>query len=264
MKDAADFEITFLGTGTSHGIPVIACDCRVCRSTDPRDKRLRTAIHVRTPECSFVVDTPPDFRAQCLRENITRLDAVLYTHSHTDHIMGFDDIRRFCETQDLAMPMHASPEVLDDLRRVFQFAFDGSAAFRNYIRPHPIPITGPFRLGETDITPVDLPHGRYHVHGYVFSRRGRKLAAYMTDCHAVPPAAADAARDVEVLIIDALRFKAHSTHLTVEQALQVARELRARRAYFTHMCHELGHADTEAGLPADVRLAYDGLKIRFE
>ncbi|MDD5199531.1 MAG: MBL fold metallo-hydrolase [Terrimicrobiaceae bacterium] len=262
MKVGAELEITFLGTGTSQGVPMIACDCAVCHSSDPRDTRLRTAARVRTPKAEFVIDTPPDFRTQALRENLRRIDAVLYTHAHTDHVMGFDDLRRFCETQDMEMPIHATPAVIAEMRRIFSFAFDGSGvAFRNFIRPHVHEITGPFALGDLDVTSVQLPHGRFSTTGYIFSKDRRPLLAYFTDCNAVPQAAREAARGVEVLVIDALRPHPHPTHLSVSEAIEAARGMQAKRTFFTHMGHDLGHAQTEAGLPDGVRLAYDGLRV---
>ena len=254
-------EITFLGTGTSHGIPVIGCSCAVCRSPDPRDKRLRTAIHVRAPEISFCVDTPPDFRQQCLREGITSLDAVVYTHAHSDHVLGFDDLRRFCEIEDKTIPVHASPPTLSTLSRVFSYAFDDSPKYRTYVRPEARPFEGAFELGATRIEPVELPHGRVTTNGLIFHRGGRKALAYMTDCQAVPEAAIRAAEGAEVLVIDALRHAAHSTHLTVEQAAEISRRIGAGRTYFIHMCHDLGHEVTESSLPDHIRLSYDGLRI---
>ena len=256
-----ELQITFLGTGTSHGIPVIGCECAVCKSPDPRDKRLRTAIHIQMPTLSVVVDTTPDFRTQCLRENITRLDAVLYTHSHVDHILGFDDLRRFCELENKAIPVHGSAQTLASLQRVFQYAFDGSARYPNYVRPDPITMQGRFSMDGFDIVPVDLPHGRMITNGLVFEKNGRRRFAYFTDCQSVPAEAEEAARGVDVLVIDALRHTAHSTHLTVQGALEAARRIGARQTWFIHMCHEIGHAETEASLPPDVRLAYDGLRI---
>ena len=256
-----ELDITFLGTGTSHGIPVIGCNCRVCHSPDPRDSRLRTAILVRTPETVFCVDTPPDFRTQCLREGISHLDAVVYTHSHSDHILGFDDLRRFCEIDDKCIPVYAAERTLGDLARVFQYAFDGSQKSRNYVRPDPRVIRGPFDLGMTTLVPVDLPHGRATTTGLVLHRDGRRLLAYMTDCHAVPPEAVEAARGVDVLVIDALRHAAHSTHLTVQQAIEAVRQIQPKKTFFIHMCHELGHEETEAALPENIRLSYDGLRI---
>lgn len=257
----SQLRLTFLGTGTSHGVPTIGCDCEVCHSTDPRDKRLRSSIYVETPECAWVVDTGTDFRTQALRENIRRLDAVIFTHSHTDHIMGFDDLRRF--SHDLgSIPVYASSETMRDLARVYEFAFNGLNRFPGYLVPVPHLVDGPFQLGGTTITPLPVPHGRSIVNGYLFSRAGTKLVAYLSDCSAVPDEIVREIANVEVLIIDALRHRPHRTHLSVAQALEVAAKVRPGRTLFTHICHELAQA-SEAELPAGVGLAYDGLKLRF-
>lgn len=240
---------------------MIGCECAVCTSDDPRDRRLRAAIQVRTAESVLQIDTPPDFRTQCLRENIRRIDAVIYTHSHTDHILGFDDLRRFCDMENKMMPIYAAERTLQDLRRVFQYAFDGEFRFRNYVRPEAIPITGPFALGGVEITPVDLPHGRMVTTGLVFSLGGRKRLAYFTDCAGVPEAAAEAARGVDTLVVDALRHAQHPTHMSVEMALEAVARIQPRRTFFTHMCHDLGHEETERNLPENIRLAYDGLRV---
>ena len=254
-----EVEVTFLGTGTSHGIPVIGCQCHVCLSPDSRDKRLRCAIQVRTPEMVIQVDTPPDFRTQCLRGAVTRIDAVIYTHSHTDHILGFDDLRRFCELENKSMPIYAAERTLNDLRRVFQYAFGGEYRLSGYIRPEPIVINGPFRLGETEIIPFDLPHGRTMTTGLIFRRAGRKLLAYFTDCKEVSQEAEEAARGVDTLVVDALRHASHMTHMSLTEAIAVSMRIAPRTTYFTHMCHDLGHAETELLLPENIRLAYDGL-----
>ena len=256
-----EVEITFLGTGTSHGVPVIGCQCTVCSSIDPRDKRLRSAIQLRTPEMVIQVDTPPDFRAQCLREAVTRIDAVIYTHSHTDHILGFDDLRRFCEMEDKAMPIYATERTLNDLRRVFQYAFQAECRFFGYIRPEPVRIDGPFWLGETEVIPFDLPHGRTTTTGLLFRRDGRNVLAYFTDCKKVTREAEEAARGSEILVLDALRHATHMTHMSVGEAMETSRRIAPVRTYFTHMCHDLGHAETELLLPENVRLAYDGLVL---
>lgn len=258
-----ELEVTFFGTGTSHGIPVIGCQCRVCTSADPRDRRLRASIQVRTPECVIQVDTPPDFRSQCLREGTARIDAVIYTHSHTDHILGFDDLRRFCEMEDKAMPIHAAERTMADLRRVFAYAFDSEFAFRNYIRPQPVVFDGPFFLGETRIVPVDLPHGRMVTNGLIFCRGEKKLLAYFTDCAGVPDEAVEAARGVDTVVLDCLRHAPHKTHMSFSLARDTALRIGARQTYFTHMCHDLGHQETEAVLPETMRLAYDGLRIEI-
>jgi phosphoribosyl 1,2-cyclic phosphate phosphodiesterase len=259
--------VTFLGTGTSQGVPMIGCDCDVCRSSDPRDKRLRSSIYIQTPECSFVVDTGTDFRTQALRENIRHVNAVIFTHSHTDHIMGFDDLRRFAYTRGY-MPVYASAETMRDLERVFAFAFKGLNPFPGYLKPEPHVVDGPFELGSTIITPLPVPHGNTIVNGYLFSRGEnidslhtvKKLAAYLSDCSAVPDTIVGLISGVKILIIDALREKPHPTHLNVEQALEVASRVRPDETYFTHIAHELPQS-AESRLPSRTHIAYDGLKL---
>ncbi len=239
---------------------MIGCDCAVCRSPDPRDKRTRSSIYVRTPECALVVDTGTDFRTQVLRENIRHLDAVLFTHSHTDHIMGFDDLRRFGAARGGTMPVYAAPETMRDLERVFEFAFKATNPFPGYLQPEPHLVEGPFRLGETVITPLPVPHGQFTVNGYLFARGERRLVAYLSDCSEVPAEIVRQIEGVETLIIDALRHKPHPTHLSVDQALAVAARVRPGRAYFTHIAHELPHRAGET-LPPGAHLAYDGLQL---
>jgi phosphoribosyl 1,2-cyclic phosphate phosphodiesterase len=251
--------LTFLGTGTSQGVPAIGCDCEVCQSPDPRDKRLRSSVYVQTPEAAWVVDTGTDFRTQALRENIRHLDAVIFTHSHTDHIMGFDDLRRY--SHDLgSIPVYASAETMRDLARVYEFAFNGLNRFPGYLVPEPHIVDGPFQLGKTEITPLPVPHGKSKVNGYLFSRDGEKLVAYLSDCSAVPDEIVAQIAGTKVLIIDALRHRPHPTHLTVEQALEVAAKVQPGQTLFTHICHELSQA-SEAELPPGVGIAYDGLKL---
>jgi phosphoribosyl 1,2-cyclic phosphate phosphodiesterase len=257
----SELTVTFLGTGTSQGVPMIGCDCSVCRSPDPRDKRLRSSIYIETPECSWVVDTGTDFRTQALREDIRRVDAVVFTHSHTDHIMGFDDLRRFSHARG-SMPVYASAETMRDLERVFRFAFNTSNPAPYYLKPEPHVIDGPFNLGETLITPLPVPHGDSIVNGYLFSRADQKLVAYLSDCSAVPEEIAEQISGVKALVIDALRDKPHPTHLSVGQALEVASRVRPEETYFTHICHDLPQS-AESRLPADTHIAYDGLRLRL-
>jgi phosphoribosyl 1,2-cyclic phosphate phosphodiesterase len=257
--------ITFLGTGTSQGVPVVGCDCEVCASKDPRDDRTRSSIYASTPQCAWVIDTGPEFRLQCLREKIDRIDAVVYTHSHTDHMMGFDDLRPFCANgRDL--PVYASADTMADLQRVFGFAFGVERLIPGYVKPHPHLIDGPFELGGpggTMLTPLPLKHGRAKVNGYLLESEGRKLAAYLSDCKEVPEVVIERVHGVEALIIDALRYREHPTHLSVGEALEVAARVKPGATWLTHICHELGHAATEAALPAGTRLAFDGLKLEF-
>ena len=238
---------------------MIGCDCDVCHSSDPRDQRLRSSIYIETPECAFVVDTGTDFRTQALRANIRRVDAVIFTHSHTDHIMGFDDLRRFSHARG-SMPVYASPETMRDLKRVYEFAFKTSNPTPYYLKPEPHVIEGPFMLGSTMITPVPVPHGDSIVNGYLFSRGDKKLVAYLSDCSAVPDAIVDLIAGVKVLIIDALRDKPHPTHLSVAQALEAAARIQPDATYFTHISHELPQT-AETRLPAHTYIAYDGLKL---
>lgn len=251
--------LTFLGTGTSQGVPMIGCDCEVCHSPDPRDQRLRSSIYIETPECSWIVDTGTDFRTQALRANIRKVDAVVFTHSHTDHIMGFDDLRRFSHARG-SMPVYASAETLGDLERVFRFAFHPKKQIPYYLKPEPHVIDDPFTLGETLITPLPVPHGDSIVNGFLFSRDDKKLVAYLSDCSSVPDAIVGLITGVKALIIDALREKPHPTHLSVSQALEAATRVRPEATYFTHVSHELPQA-AEACLPANTSIAYDGLKL---
>jgi phosphoribosyl 1,2-cyclic phosphate phosphodiesterase len=240
---------------------MIGCDCAICHSSDPRDQRLRSSIYVETAEGSWVVDTGTDFRTQALRENIRRVDAVIFTHSHTDHIMGFDDLRRFAYQRG-SMPVYASAETMQDLERVFAFAFKGLNPFPGYLKPDPHIISGTFRLGSMTITPLPVPHGNAIVNGYLFSQSEVKLVAYLSDCSAVPEEIAGEIAGVNTLIIDALRHKPHPTHLSVDQALEIASRVRPGKTYFTHICHELPQS-AESELPAGTYIAYDGLKLKF-
>jgi phosphoribosyl 1,2-cyclic phosphate phosphodiesterase len=254
--------ITFLGTGTSQGVPMVNCDCRVCTSPDPRDTRMRSSIYVETDACRWVIDTGPDFRQQCLRHGVRAVDAVVYTHAHTDHIMGFDDLRVFCHGGRI-LPVYASEETMGHLQRVFNFAFNGENRFPGYIHPEPRVVEGPFELGGLELEPLPVPHGRTTVYGYLLKRDGEKLAAYLSDCKAVPEPVAARIEGVRHLIVDALRERPHPTHMSVEEALAVVERVRPAHTWFTHLCHDLLHAELEARLPAGVRVAFDGLKLQL-
>lgn len=258
----ANLTITILGSGTSQGVPLIGCNCKVCSSTDPRDKRTRSSIYVQTEECSWVIDTGTDFRAQCLREKIDKIEAVVYTHSHTDHIMGFDDLRPFCP-EGRYLPIYASEETMADIQRVFAFAFNGKNLFPGYMRPEPHTIAGPFELGKTTLTPLPVKHGRAAVNGYLLSRNGIRQATYLSDCKEISDFVIEQIIGTKILIIDALRHRPHATHLSIGEALAVVKRIQPGQTWFTHICHELGHVETEANLPPDIRLAYDGLKLEL-
>jgi phosphoribosyl 1,2-cyclic phosphate phosphodiesterase len=252
--------IIFLGTGTSLGVPMIGCTCDVCRSTDPRDKRLRPSILVDVPgRAAILVDTTPDLRQQALTYDIRRLDAILFTHSHADHVFGLDDVRGFNFAQKTPIPCYATPEVWEHLKRVFYYAFDGlprKGGGVPQLEPHEI--DGPFSVAGVRIVPVPLWHGDARILGFRFGD-----FAYLTDCSAIPDESWPLVAGVDTLVIDALRDAKHSTHFTVAEALEAIARIAPRRAYLTHMAHQLGHAATSARLPEGVELAYDGLVLEI-
>jgi phosphoribosyl 1,2-cyclic phosphate phosphodiesterase len=256
-------QLTFLGTGTSVGIPVIGCDCPTCHSSDPRDQRLRCSIHLRTPEAQWVVDTGPDFRTQCLRAGIRHLDAAIYTHPHMDHLTGFDELRRFTIGEHEEMPIHATPACLEVLQRMFVYAFNGENRYRGYLKPAPRPISGPFHLGETHITPLPVLHGKVETIGYLFTRHGRKLCAYIPDAKTITDEAMKAMDGVDTLILDGLRRTPHPTHMSFEEAIAISQQLQPRQTWLTHIQCEISHARDDATLPPGIHLAYDGLQLTW-
>jgi phosphoribosyl 1,2-cyclic phosphate phosphodiesterase len=250
--------ITFLGTGTSHGVPMIGCDCETCRSADPRDKRWRASIYVETDDGqALLIDAGPDIRAQSLAFNVRHVDAIIFTHGHADHIMGLDDIRRFNAIQQRPMACYGDAATLNDLRRTFFYVFDPSTP-----RGGGIPqlelfrIVGAFCIGRQEIAPVPIFHGQRQILGL---RIGP--LAYLTDCSRIPDESWPLLEGLELLVLDALREKPHPTHFSLSEAVEVTRRIAPRRACFTHMCHNLRHADTCAKLPAGMELAYDGLVV---
>jgi phosphoribosyl 1,2-cyclic phosphate phosphodiesterase len=243
---------------------MIGCRCPVCQSTDPRDKRTRSSIYLAAPEANILVDTTPDLRQQALREGLDHLDAVLFTHPHADHIMGFDDLRRFCEIQSGSLPIYGSEETLAQVERIFHYAFNPRKVVPGYVHVVPHIVTTTFALGGIEITPLPVPHGAVSTSGFLFSRAGRKLLAYLSDCAAVPEPIRETVRGVEVLIIDGLRDKPHPTHLTVSEAVETALAIGAGRSYLTHQTHEKRHVDRMRDLTVGIEVAYDGMKIDFE
>ena len=260
-------KITVLGSGTSHGVPSIGCDCAVCRSSDPRDLRLRPSILIEVSDGpanafassvrSILVDTSTDLREQALRSDVRRVDAILFTHSHADHVMGLDDVRRYNQMQKGAIPCYADEGTLANLRSMFSYVFNppkqvgGGLPQLSLFR-----IAGPFTLGGAEIVPVPLLHGTLPVLGF---RIGD--FAYLTDCNRIPDESWPLLAGVRTVILDALRHRPHSTHFSVAESIAIAAKLGVERTYFTHICHDLPHAQTNASLPAGVELAYDGLVL---
>src|ERR1700742_2097140 len=227
--------ITFLGTGTSMGVPMIRCQCEVCQSKDPRDQRTRSSISVQTDDRSWVVDTGAEFRMQALRENLQDLDAVVYSHSNANPIMGFDDLRRFGSTDTGAIPIYASKETMQNLQKCFAYAFNGTARFPGYVLPEPHLIEGPFQLGQTTIHPIRVEHGRAHVFGFLFRQGTRSVAAYLSDCKTVHPDDLKTLEGVETLILGTPCRRAHPTHMNMIEGLALAKRLGPHRTYFTHL-----------------------------
>ncbi|MCH7838875.1 MAG: MBL fold metallo-hydrolase [Planctomycetes bacterium] len=251
-------EVIILGSGTSHGVPMIGCDCEVCTSDDPRDRRTRPSIFVRVGGCHFLVDTAPELRLQCLANNIKRLDAVLFTHHHADHVMGLDDLRRFNWIMKRKIPCYGSQQTVSALQRMFSYAFDpkpGSPHSSPQLELHAID-SQPFAIGGETIIPIPLMHGPMPVLGLRFGR-----FAYCTDCNVIPEESLALLRDLDVLVLDALRNTPHPTHFTIDQAVEMAQRIGAKTTYFTHMTHELGHEATNRKLPKGMALAFDGLRI---
>ncbi len=237
---------------------MIGCACATCRSSDPRDRRLRTSIYLDVPgHARILVDTSTDLRQQALTHDITRVDAILFTHAHADHVMGLDEVRRFNSLQGGPVVCHASEATWRDLRQTFHYIFgatpdEGGGVPRLDTRV----ITGPFTVGDVGVVPVPLWHGKMAIFGFRFGG-----LAYLTDCNAIPDESWELLQNLDVLVIDALRFKSHSTHFSVDEAVSATRRLSPRQAYLTHISHQLRHAPVCADLPDGIELAYDGLAL---
>ena len=252
-------KVTFLGTGTSQGVPVIACDCIVCKSTDPKDKRLRCSVLIEGSAGNLIIDTGPDFRQQMLRENVKHLEAILYTHEHKDHIAGMDDIRAFNYFQGKHMDLYLSNHVEAALRREFAYVF----AANKYpgiplINLHRIE-NSPFQLLGHNITPIEVSH-------YIMPVFGFKIDdfCYVTDAKTIEKSELEKMKNVKVLVLNALRKETHVSHFTLQEALEVINYVKPKQAYLTHLSHQMGlHQEIELDLPPHVKLAYDGLKIEI-
>jgi len=252
--------LTFLGTGTSFGVPQIGCSCAVCRSADPRDRRSRSAALIEAGGAAILIDTPPELRLQLIAAGASRLDAVVYTHEHADHISGIDDLRIFTVRQRAALPVYGPPETLDRLRGSFSYIFDDQRAYEGTSKPdldlRAIEPGRPVDVAGVEVLPLAFRHGHLRVYGY---RIG--ALAYITDAKAVDQAERRQLEGLDTLVLNALWWRPHPTHLSIGEAIETAQALGARRTFLTHLTHETGHAELAAQLPAGIVPAYDGLTV---
>jgi phosphoribosyl 1,2-cyclic phosphate phosphodiesterase len=253
--------LTFLGTGTSFGVPQIGCDCAVCRSTDPRDKRTRSGAVLESAGSAILIDTPPELRLQLITAGFSRIDAVVYTHEHADHINGIDDLRIFSVRRREPLPLYGPAETLERLRASFNYIFDDAVhPFEGTSKPIlGLHVAEPGRMIDVagvKVLPLAFEHGHLRVFGYRFGN-----LAYITDVKAIGGPEREQLRDLDVLVLNALWWRPHPTHMSIAEAVDTARALGARRTYLTHLTHETGHADLEARLPAGILPAYDGLTV---
>jgi len=258
MSEGPQVELLFLGTGTSAGIPMIGCHCAVCTSTDPHDKRSRPSVVISYGQTRVLVDTAPELRLQCVANQVEKIDAIVFTHAHADHIMGLDDARRFNAVRGGPLDVWADEESFKNLLRCFGYAFKGPDPAQKTFRPHlvPRPINGPFEIEGVRWMPIPLMHGDLPVLGF---RVGN--LAYCTDVSFIPEPSFELLRDLDVLVLDALQHKKHATHFSLEEAIEAAKRIGAKQTLFTHIAHALGHEQTNATLPSNIRLAFDGERV---
>jgi phosphoribosyl 1,2-cyclic phosphate phosphodiesterase len=253
-------KLTFLGTGTSNGVPIIGCDCPVCTSSDPRDRRTRTSAVIHLNGGNVLIDTATELRMQAIDSGIDRIDAVLFTHAHADHVGGFDDLRRFNELGQAHLPVYASEITAAILRERFAYAFEDHFPFyggKPDLTLHEF--SGPFELFGETVCPIPVQHGRWLVHGFRFGS-----LVYLTDAKVIPESSMDLLLNARVLVINALREREHPTHLNLKEALEVIAEVKPERAFLVHLAHELSHAAAADQVPDNVEVAYDGLTVEFD
>jgi phosphoribosyl 1,2-cyclic phosphate phosphodiesterase len=258
-------EITFLGTGTSQGVPMIACDCPVCTSADPRNRRTRSSIHVVMDGLHVQVDAPPEFRLQCVRENLTKLDLFILTHGHADHVLGMDDLRRFCDLiGGNALTVYSTAEGMDRVRAIYPYAIGEKPVAKGYAAFCLAEMPPALELPQGTIRATPLPHGDIESLGLVFEERssGRRFV-YYNDCKSLTNEAVALAKGADVVVLDGLRPKPHPSHMCIEEACAAAAEIGAPTTYLTHLTHQMDHEEWSSKLPAGVSLSYDGLRIRI-
>ncbi|HEY6306717.1 MAG TPA: MBL fold metallo-hydrolase [Candidatus Angelobacter sp.] len=250
--------LTVLGSGTSMGVPTIGCSCRVCHSSDPHDRRTRPSVMLEYAQRCVLIDTTPDFREQAIREKITRLDAVIYTHAHADHILGLDDVRPLSFRSPEKIPLYAHDSTAEALQSIFHYIFDANYKYGGIARVEIKRINGSLDLFGARFEPVSVLHGDATIYGFRFG-----AAAYLTDFSEIPPDSMERLRGLDILFLDALRHRPHPTHSSVANSLRLVDELKPKRAFFTHISHDLPHEETNQSFPDHVRLAHDGLKLEF-
>ena len=258
-SNRAIMELIFLGTGTSHGIPMIGCQCAVCLSDNPKNKRTRTSLLISHAGRNILIDAGIDLRQQALREKLDRLDAILFTHTHADHVFGLDEVRRFNVLGNPVIPVYGASKALADIRRIYPYIFNAPKVHGGIPSIELIEIDGLFEVCGLRFQPIVIQHGARQILGFRFGK-----VAYLTDCSGIPEASEALLKGLDLLILDALREKPHPTHFNLEEASRTAHRLGARRALFVHMSHGLEHEAANAKLPSHMRLAYDGLRVRLD
>ena len=251
-------KITFLGTGTSYGVPMVGCECRVCTSENPKNSRTRSSIIISVGEYNILIDAATELRIQCLKNGVKRLDAVLLTHSHADHVLGFDDLRHFNRIQKTNIPVYGSAETVNSVYNMFSYAFKEVSSNGSKPKVTLIPIDGTINLSGKEIIPVDVMHGQEKVTAYRFDK-----FAYVTDVSQIPQDSVEKLMGLDVLIIAALRNTPHEKHFSIEQAISVVSKLKPKQTFFTHIAHDIEHEEKDKSLPAGIKLAYDGLSIEI-
>jgi len=251
--------ITVLGSGTSMGVPTIGCDCQVCSSHDARDRRTRPSILIGYDGHFVLIDSTPDFHEQALRENIRRIDAVLYTHGHADHILGLDDLRPLTFKRERKLPLYADEQTAKIIERMFAYVFDPESTYSTRPQVSLHRLNGTLELFGARFQPLKVLHGDTEITAFRFGS-----AAYLTDFSSIPAPSMEVLHELDILFLDALRRRPHPTHSSLDESLGIVEKLKPRRAFFVHMSHDLAHEETNRRLPSNVRLAHDGLKLEFE